>query len=327
VSPTAPNPSTAEKVVYARGSDLWLYTVASDSVVRLTSTASVNEYDPKFIDSDRISFLTEDEPEAAIHEMRLSTKAQKIIFRSRNVGRILVHAWSPARTTIAYFTGDQTGQHHALRYYVPSSKSNKTIRSFGAFIGRGGIQDDSISVEWAPDGTSVLVVATPLTTNATMFVVRASQPNVIPARRATFAHYSRDGKRIYYRELDEPQTWYEVTVPGNVTTSLNATRGTYRMSVSPDGRYLAFDNGTSSPSAYVYLIAQRSQRRVGPGIQPLWLGARAVAAERTVPCSTTGDDPCFEPYKRTGTVNRLSLDGDAAKRLIVKATDGDVFYR
>jgi Tol biopolymer transport system component len=327
-SPTAPGPSTAVKIVYAAGGDLWLYTVANDSVLRLTNTSSLNEYDPKFVDSDRISFLTEDEPgKAAIHEMRLTTKKQKIIYQSQSVGRILVHAWSPARTTIAYLTGDQDGQHHALRYYVVSSRSNKTIRSFGAFEGREFIQDDFISVEWAPDGSSVLVVASPLAAGGTMFVVRASQPNVIPARSGTFAHYSRDGKRIFYREFGGQKRWFEVTVPGNVATSLNASAWTYRMSVSPDGKSLAYDNGGPSTSSYVYVVSSRSQRRAGPGVRPLWLSLDAIAAEKTVPCSATADDPCFEPFKRTGTVNRLSLTGDPAKPLKLKATDGDVLYQ
>lgn len=330
-SPTqSPRPKpvpSARKVVYEFDGDLYLYTVATDSVTRLTSSSAF-EYDPKFIDSNRISFLTyQSEPaKAFIYEMRLGTKARKLLLTTSSVGRIMTHAWSPARSTVAYLTLHETAG-FALRFFVPSSKSDRSVRNFGKFEGREYGNDDSLHVEWQPDGRAVLVVGTPLESGRTMYVVRGTGANAIAPRAGTFARYAPDGSRIYYREFGGQERWRQVTVPGGAVTAILVARGSYRPSISRDGRSLAFDNGAATPSVYVYSFSARTYRRAGPGFDPLWLTTTTLAVRNAVRCAPTSDDPCFDPYKPTGTVDRLSTTGAAAKRLKMKTTSADVLYQ
>jgi hypothetical protein len=328
-SPTAkasPKPAkVARKIVYTRGGDVYVYTVARNSLLRLTQTAA-NEYDPKFIDSDRITYLTYVESEATITEMRISTRARRVLFRSSTVGRIMVHTWSPGRSTIAYFTTDTNARQHDLRFFVASSRSDRRVRAFGAFQAREYIDDDSIHVEWAPDGRSVLVVATPLEKGPKMFVVRSTGSNVISGHYGTFARYARDGKHVYFREFSGKKRWYMISVPGDVGTLMRASAGTYRPALSIDGKTLLFDNGAASPSVFAYTIATRTQARVGGGIDPLWLTATTLAVSNTVPCQATEQDPCFDPYTRTDTVDRVTYPSGARKRLALRSTNADVLF-
>jgi hypothetical protein len=324
-SSTSKPEKAARKVVYVRGGDLYLYTVATNSLRRLTSTAA-NEYDPKFIDADRITFLTFNDPETTITEMRLSTRATRVLFRSSTVGRIMVHTWSPGRTTIAYLTTDSSASKHDLRFFTASSKSDRRVRAFGAFEGREYIDDDSIHVEWGPDGKSVLVVATPLEKGHTMFVVRGTGSDVISGHDGTFARFSRDGKHVYFREFGGKKRWYMISVPGDVGTLMKAKPGTFRPSLSIDGKTLIFDDGMARPTVYAYTIATKSQVIVARGLDPLWLSATTMAVSNTVPCQPTDQDPCFDPYTKTDTVDRVTYPGGARRRLAMRSTNADVFF-
>lgn len=323
-TPTVTPTAVATKIVYGLDGDLWLYTVANDSLRRLTKTSAF-EYLPKFIDANRISYLTYDEPESSIYELRLSNGATRRMFRTE-AGRIDAYQWSPGRTTVAAWLADHTGSKHELHLIVTARNSDKKVRQFGAFPGREGIEDDEVDVRWAPDGRAVLVVATPLESTQRMFVVRGTGANVISPRNGTFARYSPDGKRIIYREFAGQHRWFSVTVPGNVTTVLNAGTNTYRGQLSLDGSLLTYDNGKERPSVYAYTFSTRSQRRVGGGIQAIWFGPNTIAVRNTVRC-VEGPDPCFTPYTTTGTVNRISLTDGSSKRLKLKTTDGDVLYQ
>lgn len=322
---TSPKPSKiARKIVYVRGGDIWLYTVSSDSIQRLTSTAA-DEYDPKFVDADRITYLTQSNKEATITEMRISTRSRRVLFRSSAVGRILVHTWSPGRSTIAYFTADDSGEKHDLRFFVAASRSDRRVRAFGAFEGREFIEDDSIHVEWAPDGKSVLVVATPIAKGPTMFVVRGTGSNVISGHYGTFARWARDGKHVYFREFSGKKRWFMMSVPGDVGTLMKATAGAYRPALSLDGKTLLIDDGAARPSIYAYTIATRTQVRVGSGLDALWLTGSTLAVSNTVPCKPTSD-PCFHQYTRTDTVDRVTIPGGARKRLKLRSTNADVLF-
>jgi Tol biopolymer transport system component len=315
---------SAQKVVYVRGGDLYLYTVSNNALRRLTDTQA-NEYDPKFIDGDRITFLTFQDPVATITEMRLSTRARRVLFSSSSVGRIMVHTWSPGRSTIAYLTTDTNASKHDLRF-VTASGSDRRVRAFGAFQGREYIDDDSIHVEWAPDGKAVLVVMTPLEKGPTMYVVRGTGSNVIAGHNGTFARWARDGKHVYFREFGDKRRWFMISVPGNVGTLMKATPNTFRPALSIDGKTLVFDDGKASPSIYAYTIATKTQVRVGRGLDPLWLSAAALAVSNTIPCVATDQDPCFDPYTKTDTVDRLTYPDGARRRLALRSTAADVLY-
>lgn len=333
-SPTASPASipVASKVAYAdqragpSQGDLFVYTVASNSRKRVATSENALYPQATFIDRDRISYVEENQARdrSSIMEVSLSTGATRRVLLS-GPGRIFAHAWSPDRTSIAYWFQRPNGTSE-LRLYVLASKADRLVRRAGSQAGRGRSQDDEVRITWATDGGSLLAVNTLPDSGATMFVVRTNGNDVIEQRLGTFARWSRDGKRIFYRERAFLGRWYAVTVPGGVRSSLGITRGTYRAEVSPDGTSIAVDDASgikTNPSVFVYSIASTTQRRLGAGVSPIWFSSNTVVVTNTERC--TGD-ACDQSWRITGTVTRIFLSGGTRRLNFVTTENAAVLF-
>jgi hypothetical protein len=171
-----------------------------------------------------------------------------------------------------------------------------------------------------------VVVATPLAKGPKMFVVDSKGKNVISGHYGTFARWARDGKHIYFREWFSKKRWFMISVPGDIGTLMHAKPGTYRPALSPDGRTWVFDDGAKNPSIYAYTIETQKERRVGKGLDALYLSDLALAVENTEPCESTQQDPCLDPYTKTFTVDRLTISNGSRKRLSLRTTSAAAYY-
>jgi hypothetical protein len=342
------DPAGRARIVWAEADDIWLYEAATGERRRLTDDGEARaEYLPRFHGPGRVTYVADDDPaqdprtgaktrRSVIREIDLSTGRTTELARLE--GGVGAHDWSPDGATLALYVGAGDTTPGELRFITGGRQG--LIRRFAPVWGRGGfINYDERRLEWAPDGRRLLVVDTGLDTSEveTLYVLEADGTDAVAPRDGTWARWGADSQTIYcvcaLHPGDENWAWQSVDTDTGVGTPLLLERA-MRPSVSPDGRFLAFDDGEDTPAVHVLDLTPGSRpRQVAIGaIAPLWLDHGHLAVTDTRPCSDDldaciagGHGSMFEP---AGTASALNVtSGERTPISPLSTDDADVAYR
>jgi DNA-binding beta-propeller fold protein YncE len=184
---------------------------------------------------------------------------------------------------------------------------------------------DEQLLTWSPDGDMILVTDTARccygAREESIHVLRLDG-TLVASKRGTFARWSPDGTRIYYRDLaDSPDQDPLVQVLDLATGKVTKLpiREPFRLAPSPDGRFLAYDDDGETPNISVFDLQSSKARSLGPGLAPLWLSDSTLAATRTRPCKSP--DECVDArWHGLGKSIVYSLDGAAPHEITLGNT-------
>lgn len=336
------SPSQSERqVVYAFRSDLWVYNVTSDSQVRLTRDgASREELRPRFRDAHMVSFAAHWAPEDdehpfgqdSLYEVDLRDGQAREVLRVP--GEIVAHDWSPDGRRLAYLAGPS----QALCLYDATQDKIALVRALPGLGGRGPHQGDEMSVFWSPRGTAILMVDTFLLTRGgsppTAYVLDPNGREVAPPFTGTFARWFPDGRTALFREEEygafqkergAVERWFTLDVTTGRTRRSRMPAATFRPAISPDGTLIAYDDGKTEPSLYVFDVSTGKSRRLARRyVAPVWLGEDLVAATATTKC--TGGAECdFAPWTKRSATAGFDVERGTRRRLALRTTAPDAF--
>lgn len=291
---------TARAITYGHQGDIWLYGVATRENHRLTGAGfECMEANPSFRTPGVISFVAD----GVLHDFDL--RSGDIDEVARTTYGINWYGWSPDGGTLAYLGSTTDGTRSLLVIRDTKTGAERTIRTLVTAEGRCGSQDDEAAITWSPDGSSILVVVTHLEEGSnTMYVVTPSGDDVVPPQKGTHARWSPDGKTVYYREFSGKRRWFAFDVTSGTKRGLAMTPGTYRLSVSPDGRALAYDGDSDGVASYVYDLATAQERRLAAGrAAPVWLSAETIVVSNTTKC-----EDCMDmTWQAAGSTSRVEV--------------------
>jgi Tol biopolymer transport system component len=288
------------RLVWAEQGDVWLYDNETGRRRALTTDGDARQdFMPHFRDRSHVTYLTtEQKPgrDPTLEEIDLDTGKRRVL--ERWSGWVRAYSWSPDGKTLASFANRVEGEPTELRIYGDGPPQ---IRPFAPIFGRGTFVDyDEARIEWSRDGRRLLLLDTALDTQPnddTLYLLNADASNAAPARQGTWARWSADGKRIYCRcstagKGGIPWIWQEIEVPTGAWRALPIPLAA-RPSLSPDGRFLAFDDGQDTPSVHVLDLqapAARARFLARDALAPLWLRPALIAVTDTRACPRSEDD-------------------------------------
>ncbi|HYH49203.1 MAG TPA: hypothetical protein VEG38_06620 [Acidimicrobiia bacterium] len=333
VGPAAGRQSAAGRVVWADDADVWLFDAGTGERRRLTTDGvEQREYSPQFRDAERVTYLVPTEPYApgaTLMEIDLASGERRLL-RRLAVGT--AYGWSPDGEMFA--TYGATGNDEARELHIIGNGPPR-VRRFKPILGRGGfVNYDETRVEWSPDGRHLMLLDTALDTRQaeTLFVLTADGRDATVPRPGTWARWSADGRTIYclcgQSSAADECTWQALDVTEGTATSLPIPAGA-RPSLSPDGRFLAFDDGEDTPSVHVLELgntAGRPRLLARSALAPIWLSASQLAVTDTRPCRRSEDD-CIagghgSMFESAGTASAVDLASGRRTPLPPIATEG-----
>ncbi|MGH2794014.1 MAG: hypothetical protein ACRDKG_06885 [Actinomycetota bacterium] len=327
---TSPTPPGSAQVVVSHDEDLWLYHAGDDAVRRLTTDGDeAFEQQPRFHPkTSAVSYFVNDADGTggAIFDLDVSSKAATELVSTRPVRAI---GWSPTGDALAYVAGIDDDEGATVYLFDPATKVSKEIRSLPTCRGCGrGIADlDERRVGWSPDGKSILIVDTTLDNDSltSMFVLDREGKDVVPPRSGTQARWAPDSRTIYYEQLGASglPKMKALAVATNRQTDI-PIQGGVRPAVSPDGRYLAYDDGKAEASLMLFELATGAKRRLARSVVgPIWLAAGEIAATEERPCR--GDEcGAAPPWFSVGKTVSIELDGSRRGLSLPSTVDADV---
>jgi hypothetical protein len=326
----------AGRVVYAWHGSVWLYDAGADRSDELAVPPRGVRYEqPRFAGAKHVSYVESaaSDPDAspvaeqtAIVLRTLAGGATQVLVRTN--GRVLATAWTRDGATLAYLTTDYDGpEPHTIRLFDLASRTTKVLRTFPQHEGRGVSQDDDVSLEWSPDGTRLLVTDTHLdATRRTVFLLDRAGRDVIPPTIGTYATWSRDGAWFAMRSYEEgTPTWWRVTGKGE-RTDLGMRGATVRAAFSPDGRYIATDDGAAEPRMFIFDTQSGKTATHAGSVFAIWLDRTSVAASDTRRCSGESECNDYAMWVATGTSSVIDPSGAAHTIRLATTEDADVRY-
>lgn len=336
LSPSAGSSSPASRgalIAYTAQSDLWLYDAATDSVRRLTTDGErAVERMPRFTAPDALTFVVNRDDGTAGAVYGIATSGGDPLEILRTPAPVAAYAWNAEGSALAFLA--QASESKVGFYLRLANESVRLVREFAAGAGRGlRPGDDERFVQWSPEGRSILVVDTHQSpsfegggSDETLYVMTTDGRDVLPPRDGTFARWSADGSRIYYRGFDSASAWRELIVSTGAEAPLAMRQATQSPALSPDGSLIAHHDGSKKPALLVYDVTTRQDRIVATDhVAPVWMGTDAIAATGTRPCveGDEGPDACgghSAPWIPSGRVERLPAGGGPATPLSLTST-------
>ena len=335
---SAPMPPQGGRVAWAEAGDVWLYQPSMEEPRRLTGDGDAwYDHQPRFHGPDRVTFLAH--AEAADPSTPGTTMLREVDLttgRVRDLRRLgggsFAFDWSPDGWSLALYSRGGDGTPGELRFTTDGRPA--ATRSFGPVWGRGGfVNYDELRVEWAPDGKHLIVIDTGLDTSQdeTLYVLNPDGSDAMAPRGGTWARWGVDGRTVYCscaaHPGDQEWSWQAVDIRTGTGAPLIVKRG-MRPSVSPDGSFLAFDDGEDTPSVHVLDLrtpGSLPRRVVGAAMAPRWLGPdRLVVTDtRSCPddpetCEAGGHGSMFHP---AGTVAVLDVASGERRQVVAGSTE------
>jgi|GEM_PF-7032650 len=330
-------PGGVERILFARptgvgyANDLWIYDMKTDKSRRLVRGGKHAVNGADFSGPETISYGLGDYDESRVIEIDLRTGKSRVLLE----GDFTPGAWDPTGSALS-LTRSQSQEVDvssvaltAMHYCRATGKVHR-LGALGDAALRESAEDEDAEASWSPDGRMLLVQEILYSddglTGVTMFVVRPDGSDVAPPGEGTFATWSPDGSRIYYRstyrdsyklatpELDSRRVWYSFDPVTGSRQTLAVRHDAMRPSVSPDGTRLAYDTSGKHPAAYVFDLAVGTERKVADdAVDAMWVSNDELVLTKTRPCNV---DDCWEtPWAAIGPVFRVDLTTGTRKSL------------
>ena len=322
------------RVVWAEKGDVWLYEQDTGERRPLTTDGFLrHDSKPQFRDGARVTYLTSNRefgPDPTLVEFDLASGRSRAL--QTLPGRVRAYDWSPDGTTLASYAA--RSDDGATELHITGSGPPR-VRRFVPILGRGGfINYDETRIDWSPDGRYLLAQDTALDTSQdeTLSILDASGDSARPARLGTWARWSADGRTVYClcgTTLSHSDwVWQAIDLGSGVSTPLPIPAGA-RPSLSPNGHFLAFDDGEDTPSVYVLDLRTHGivpRFLAGAAIAPVWLGRSQLAVTDTQPCPDT-EDECIagghgSMFAPAGTASAIDVTSRRRSSLPPMSTEG-----
>ncbi len=182
VSPVAsssvkPTTLVKGKLLYVRNNNVFSYNLSSNQETQLTQDGSeVNTYRlPKWVDDNRMSLVRCGDKSADgkspytcylyTQQLTGNTPVEIASVSSQpntsgiHLGDIKTYAWDSKKKQVAYLIDEYTDKNTVTKLYYKSdaSISATVLKEFAMTGGRGGSPDDSVYLEFSPDGEKLLL--------------------------------------------------------------------------------------------------------------------------------------------------------------------------
>lgn len=283
--------------VFPFADGLSLYDIEADAVTVLDRTPSEWGRTARFRTPSSVSFVRRREPadeghtfgQDSMYQLDLEGKQAEEMLRFP--GRLVAFDWSPDGMDLVYVIelGDQSD--NRLCTLDTRSGVTRSIRSFSYTVGRGGNQWDEVSVAWAPTAKGILVVHTTIEP-PNIYVVDVDGRDLAPPQTGTFARWLGAETVLFQEGYPQatlaPWHWSSLSTATGQKRMSGLPDQAFRPALSPDGHFIAFDDGAEKPSVHVFEIETGTSRRLARGyVAPVWLGPDLIAATAAGPCPTT----------------------------------------
>jgi hypothetical protein len=334
--------SSSTLVVYGDAGDLWRYDAASDDQRRITDDGDASlEFAPAFLGATCLLYWSADEasgPSIELLDFSGGAGSQTIVRERASIGELEV---SPDSRWILYLQIDyDVDSTFRLKQLELGGGEPVVLHAFAPNLGRGAGSEDELSVAWAPDGSAILVVNTHEYNGEgppnSIYLFDATGRTVRERWTGTHPRWSPDGRTIYYRGYAgfNGQRWRALDVQTMKTTILSVRAGTNNLSVSPDGRWLAYDTSwfgdmpleasapNGAPDVYVFDLTTGSEELLKQGaLAPIWISA----TDLVVTNARRRPENSFNSWESLGTVTRMSVDGAAGPAEMTSTFDAAVY--
>jgi len=280
-----------------------------------------------------VTYLVASEPSGQgvdLMEIDLASGKRKVV-RRLTVGT--AYDWSPDGETLAAYGITPDGQSMELHIF---GDGPQRVRQFKPILGRGGfVNYDETRIEWSPDGRHLLLLDTALDTqqDETLYVLTADGRDALPPRSGTWARWSGDSSTIYClcsrsgAAVNEC-TWQAIDLARGTAEPLPIPAAS-RPSASPDGRFLAFDDGADTPAVHMLDLevpAARPRLLARAALAPIWLSPTRLAVTDTRPCPRS-EDECIagghgSMFESAGTASAIDITSARRSPLPPIATEG-----
>lgn len=309
-------------MVYAHEGDIWTFDVEADSIKKLTSDAGLRHRAPRLTSENEVAYVVD------------AGASQKLMKRALDGGSATevledsILTFDLSATTIAYIADKPNPgsfSNHVVRLFDTASERTTEIRDLGELLGRGGSDVDEISVEFSSDGTMLAVNDTTMMPGGdlSLWVMDLTGADIVDPRGGSFARWSIDGARVFFLKLSEGLGVVgsrSLAIPSGVESDLPGSTGGFRLAVSPEGGYIAYDDSGSNPSVYSYDLSTNSEKQLlGDSIGARWISEMALLATSTEPC-----EGCFFPRTQLDEGVRAFLDAPAIPQSFASTVDADV---
>lgn len=307
----------AAKIVFATRGDLWLYTPTTGESRRLTADGPErSESAPTVVAANTIAFVRS----GNLMRMDLSSRKIRLVVR----GLVLAYAWDIQNDRLAVLAQPSGVGGHLLYLYRPRRQERVLLRRFVLATtrpgdGSGRPPDSERSLAWSTSGALLLVDTDLASREKPIHVLDVQGRDLIPPLVGTHAGWVGDS--FYYRALATAR-WYLTSARSRATSRLAIRQGRMHPSLSPNGRFLALDNGRSwipgrarrgcTCTVFVYDFRRRLERRLRAGlVAPLWLSSRTLAATDVRGCSGSECGTDVLMWVPVGSGSFVGMDGNA----------------
>jgi hypothetical protein len=301
--------------VFSSPAGLSFYNIATDKVVTPYEGASQSGLLPRFRTSNQVSFVRQREPsdeafvegQNSVYEFDLGTGEATEILRLPN--RLMGQDWSPDGNLLLYQLRAQSETELfpvQLCEFDARSGTTSLVTQLQPPIGTGTGQREETMVTWSPQGTRLLVADT--AQEPSIVILAANGYAQVEARSGTFGRWLSDHE-IFYQErphTDLVSDWTWLSLETGRTKTFGLPARSYRPALSPDGRWIAFDDGDSErPSVFLLDMRDGTVRRLIRGyLAPVWLDSETLAASGAGRCHQA---ICPIPWSTSGTTVAIDL--------------------
>jgi Tol biopolymer transport system component len=335
-SPTATSSAVrapvARSAVFAAADGLWLYDVKTNAVTQLARGTGIRS--PKWASSAEVAFLQDQGEQTTLRLFDARTKQVTDLF-SIATG-IRAYGLSPDKTLAAYITTDSQSYPHLAYRFLAGGGGTQTVATLARAPGRGVDPADQTSIEFSPDGQSILVVYTfadgdgnrAVAADASQFQIRGVDGSLVFAathrRDPTMGFWSPDGKKVYYRTDTGARVW---TAKTGTSEPLKGGVKWFDPSISRDGKLIAYDSGAYDAKVHVEMLTLKTAQRVsltkGGFYTPVFANARTVWVQRAQPCKPD----CAQAVSAAPEVDAVDVvTGVMTKIALPTLQDLDVLY-
>ena len=314
--------SSKPLAVFSDPAGLSLYDIESDTLTVLDSQPS-GQVSPRFRTPQLVTFAStrgDGLRGDALFELNRDTGSVTELLRFAH--QMQGFDWSSDGSLLAYMvaTGTETriGPHALCLFDSQSGETTQLSsirRPFGTSVG----QREETAVTWSPNDRYILAVETSATPG--VFVVDLDGRQVVEPRDGTFGRWLNNDRLLYQtphpQNNEDPGDWLTVSTTDGSTRSFDMPAG-YRPALSPNGKFVAYDDGAKTPSIYLFDVARGTSRRLSTGhVAPIWLDTNLIAATAAGPCPR--EFFCVKPWLATHEVS----GGEGSRALGVDPETGE----